>query len=612
MDRNSLIGLLLIGLILLVFTFVNKPEREALEQQRLEAEMQKAAGKAPEAVQPEVIVPNDSAIIAAEKARIGSLADALTGTDTTYTIENDLLIADVSSKGGYIKSIRLKEYKTWEGNELHMFLPDSSRFNVLLPGPSGNISTENLYFSPVDAGHVHVSGNDSVQISFDAAAGTGQAIRITYTIRGNSYLIDQNISFPGMHDLLRLGNSVAVEWDLLIPRQEKNLDNERINSTVYYQQADAEVDHIGPSPSETYNTTQKLKWIGLKQQFFTSTVISPSAEFESSAVLACRNAENDSLNKHLSARFTAPLANTPTKDLTLKYYFGPTHYKTLKAVGYDLQKQIPLGWGIFGWVNKFIVIPVFNTFGAYNLNYGIVILLLTLVIKVILFPFQFRSYLSQAKMRVLKPEIDELNAKYENEDPLKKQQAVMELYKKAGVNPLGGCVPLLLQMPILFAMFSFFPSAIELRQQSFLWAEDLSTYDSIINLPFKIWGYGDHVSLFALLMTISTIIYTRMNNQLSGANNQMMPGMMWMMYLMPVIFLFVLNSYPAGLNYYYFLANIITFGQQFAFRKFVDDDKIHAKIQMYKNKPKTVKVSAFQKKLEEMAKKRGMTPPGKN
>jgi len=292
------------------------------------------------------------------------------------------------------------------------------------------------------------------------------------------------------------------------------------------------------------------------------------------------------------------------------FYFGPNHYQTLKEAGHDLQQQIPLGWGIFGWVNKFLVIPVFNWLDTYGLNYGIVILFLTLIIKLVLFPFQFKSYLSQAKMRVLKPEMDELNKKYENEDALKKQQALMALYKEAGVNPLGGCFPLLLQLPILLAMFNFFPNAIELRQQSFLWADDLSTFDSILTLPFEIPVYGDHVSLFALLMTISTIIYTMMNNSLSVQNDQM-KQMKWMMYLMPVVFLLVLNSYAAGLNYYYFLANIITFGQQFAFSKLVDEKKIHAKIQANKLKPASQKTSSFQQKLEEMAKKRGYNPPKK-
>jgi YidC/Oxa1 family membrane protein insertase len=336
----------------------------------------------------------------------------------------------------------------------------------------------------------------------------------------------------------------------------------------------------------------------------------PKGDIKPGSLISTRTPNEKDDFKRFNASLNLAYDASKEKSADFQFYFGPNHFQTLKEAGHDLQKQIPLGWGIFGWVNKFLVIPVFNWLDGYALNYGIIILLLTLIIKSILFPFQYKSYLSQAKMRVLKPEIDDLNKKYENDDPMKKQQALMGLYKEAGVNPLGGCLPLLLQLPILLAMFNFFPNAIELRQKAFLWADDLSTYDSILTLPFSIPAYGDHVSLFALLMTISTIIYTMMNNQLSGANAQM-PQLKWMMYLMPVIFLFVLNSYASGLNYYYFLANVITFGQQFAFTKFVDEKKIHAKIQANKNKPGAKKQSSFQQKLEEMARKRGYQQPGK-
>ena len=285
----------------------------------------------------------------------------------------------------------------------------------------------------------------------------------------------------------------------------------------------------------------------------------------------------------------------------MSMYFGPNHYKTLKQYDLALEKQIPLGWGIFGWVNRFCVIPVFNFLSGFNLNYGIIILILTVLIKIVLLPLTYKAYLSTAKMKVLKPEVDEINLKFGTDDPMKKQQTVMALYRKAGVNPLGGCLPMLLQMPILIAMFRFFPSSIELRQQPFLWATDLSTYDSIYNFGFEIPFYGDHVSLFTLLMTVSTIIYTRMNNQLTGDNPQM-AQMKWIMYLMPIVFLGVFNNYAAGLSYYYFLANMLTFGQQWLIKRFVDEDAIHRKIQENKKKPESAKKSSFQQKLETMAK----------
>jgi YidC/Oxa1 family membrane protein insertase len=293
----------------------------------------------------------------------------------------------------------------------------------------------------------------------------------------------------------------------------------------------------------------------------------------------------------------------------MQFYFGPNHYQTLKAMDLGLEKQIPLGWGIFGWVNKLLVIPTFNFLNGLHLNYGIIILILAILIKIVLLPLTYKAYTSQATMRVLKPELDEVHAKYPN-DPMKAQQETMGIYRKAGVNPLGGCLPMLLQMPILIAMFRFFPSSIELRQQSFLWAHDLSTYDSVYDFGFKIPFYGDHVSLFVILMTISTILYTMMNNKMmSGGNSAMQQQMKWMGYIMPIVFLGVLNNYSAGLSYYYLLANLTSFGQQYLFKFFVDEKAIHAKIQANKKKVQSGKKSGFQARLEEMAKQRGYKLP---
>lgn len=288
----------------------------------------------------------------------------------------------------------------------------------------------------------------------------------------------------------------------------------------------------------------------------------------------------------------------------MQFYIGPNHYQLLKRSGYHLEKQIPLGWGIFGWVNRFIVIPIFNFLNSFNWSYGIIILILTIAIKIMLMPFTFKAYLSQAKMKVLKPEIEEIQGKFK-EEPMKMQQEMMGLYRKAGVNPMGGCLPILLQLPILIAMFRFFPQSIELRQESFLWAKDLSRYDSILDLPFNIPFYGSHVSLFTLLMTVSTLLITKVNSQTTMTN----PQMKWMMYLMPVVFLGVFNNYSAGLSYYYFLANMISIGQQYLFKSFVNEDEIHRKIQENKKRPQSQTKSKFQQRLEQMAKERGYKPP---
>ena len=312
--------------------------------------------------------------------------------------------------------------------------------------------------------------------------------------------------------------------------------------------------------------------------------------------------------KSMDALVALPFNRNGQNNIPLSFYFGPNKFYTLKSYGLELERQIPIGWGFFllAWINEWIVIPVFNWLGGYGWNYGIVILVLTIMLKIALFPIAYKTYLSSAKMRVLKPEVDEISKKFpKKEDAMKKQQAVMSLYRKAGANPASGCVPMLLQMPILFAMFRFFPSSIELRQQPFLWATDLSSYDSILSLPWNIPFYGDHVSLFTLLMTISTVMYTYMNNQMMGSQTTQLPGMKTMMYIMPIMFLGIFNNYASGLSYYYFLANIITFGQMFVFRYAINEDKLRARIEANKKKPEKKK-SAFQKRLEEAAKQRGM------
>jgi YidC/Oxa1 family membrane protein insertase len=351
-----------------------------------------------------------------------------------------------------------------------------------------------------------------------------------------------------------------------------------------------------------------VKWIGFKQLFFNSTIIAneffPNAQIRSTIF-----EENPKYLANFYADIAFPYEGTQKESVGIQFYFGPNHYQTLKQYKIELERQVYLGYAIVRPVNQYLIIPTFNFLRNYIGNFGLIILLLTIFIKLILFPFTYKSYMSQAKMRALKPEIDEINNKIGmgTEKAMERQQATMALYKKAGVNPMGGCLPMLLQFPILIAMFFFFPTSIELRQESFLWAHDLSTYDSILDLPFKIPFYGDHVSLFCLLMTITTIISTSLNQQ--AASSQAMPGMKTMMYMMPIMFLFILNSYSSGLSYYYFLANVITIGQTYIIRYFVDEEKIRAQLQVNKKKP--VKKSNFQKRLEDMAKQRGVQMPKK-
>jgi YidC/Oxa1 family membrane protein insertase len=598
MDRNSVIGLLLIGLIMVGSTYIFKSDEPAKANKP--AKIEKVATVTPKA---EPLISQNSSLTQSPNSKTGVFFSSEENVNQTFTLENEVLKATFNSKGGSPASVVLKKYFTWEKKELVLFRNNNLKFNI--PASGLNITNQDLIFEKSTTSNTN-------KLVLQAKGTDGSIIEMNWSLKPNSYLVDLQTKFNLNPSLLNTSQkNLHVEWSQSAPGKEKNRSNESDNSTVYYQLlAEEEVDKLNPIGFDSLAFEGGAKWVGFKQQFFTSVMI-PKSEIKPGSMISTRTPNEKEDYKRFNANLNLAFDPTSGQAAEFQFYFGPNQFQTLKEAGYDLQKQIPLGWGIFGWVNKLLVIPVFNWLDGYNISYGIIILLLTLIIKSILFPFQFKSYLSQAKMRVLKPEIDELNKKFENDDPMKKQQALMGLYKEAGVNPLGGCLPLLLQLPILLALFNFFPNAIELRQQSFLWADDLSTYDSILTLPFSIPVYGDHVSLFALLMTISTIIYTMMNNQLSGANSQM-PQLKWMMYLMPVIFLFVLNSYASGLNYYYFLANVITFGQQFAFTRFVDEKKIHAKIQANKNKPNAKKQSSFQQKLEEMARKRGYQQPGKN
>jgi len=626
MDRNSVIGLLLIASILIGYTMYTSPSKEELEAAKKKQDSLALVEKAKELIlkdtaiaaqvnqntetyvlsneQPEL---KDSLQTQQAKDAFGPFFSSSVGLDTSYVIETEELILHLSAKGGYISRAELKNYKTFDQKPLLLFDTDSTIFNLTIPVSNRLINTNQLYFVS-DQGGLSLTGSDSAKFALRLNVSDNQYLEFAYHFKGQGFEIGYEINFVNLENVIdRNSTSLSLDWQITSPRHEKYAEGEQNNTTVYYKYAEDDVDKITPTSFDKENLTNRLKWVSFKQQYFTNVLIA-GQNFDNAAEVESKPTTGEDYIKTLSASLSIPYKAEKDQNIPFTFYLGPNHYSTLKKMGLDLENQVPLGWGIFGMVNKFLVIPVFNFLDATNLNYGIVILILTLIIKLILFPLQFKSYQSQAKMRVLKPEIDEINKAYEKEEPMKKQQAVMSLYKRAGVNPLGGCLPMLFQIPVLFAMFNFFPAAIELRQESFLWANDLSTYDDLIKLPFDIPFYGSHVSIFALLMTVSTIIYTRMNNQLSGANSQM-PQLKWMMYLMPVIFLFVLNSFPAGLNYYYFLANVITFGQQAIFMKLIDENKIRAKINENKKKPAGQKQSKFQKRLEDMAKKRGYNPP---
>ncbi len=625
MDKNSIIGLLLIGAILIGFSIYNAPtENEIAAQKRqqdsVEAVQKLASKQKQQAVLQDAVIAaiadtvniSDSAKNEVLKSTYGPFIASASGERKISFIENELIKIGISNKGGRIVSVQLKKYQTHDSLPLLLCDEDSSHFGLSFIAQNRVFSTDTLYFTPVGNSFT-VTGADSNKLSMRLQAAPGKYLEFEYRLKGNSYLMDCNINTVGMQDLIASNTSdLNLKWKLRALKHEKSHKNEQNATTIYYKHFEDEVDYLNEAKDGKESFKTKMQWVSFKQQYFTSVLIAKKGFEKPTDIETIGLPDSKKYTKDLSASFTIPYEHKASETFAMNIYFGPNHYGTLKKYGMDLEKQVPLGWGIFGWVNRFAVIPVFNFLSGFNINFGIIILLLTILIKVVLLPLTYKAYMSTAKMKVLKPEVDELNEKYAKEEPMKKQQALMALYKKAGVNPLGGCLPMLLQMPILIAMFRFFPASIELRQQSFLWATDLSSYDSIWTfgyVPVIDYLYGDHVSLFTLLMTISTIMYTRMNDQFSGANNPQMAQMKWIMYLMPIIFLGVFNNYSAGLSYYYFLANMFTFAQQWIIRKLVDEDAIHAKIQENKKKPAAPK-SKFQARLEEMAKQRATLPQG--
>lgn len=632
MNKNSIIGFILIAAIMIGYTYWMSPSEEELARQKYVAdsiaivqqkkaqelaEINKEVEEAQQIEQETKVYTNGSEDFSELKNKYDKFATAAIGEEKNYIIENDLIKIEISNKGGYIRTVELKDYETFDSLPVVLLDPATSKFGLSFFSSNRIINTQNLYFVPSDnmQNHVKVSGDNTIKLSMRLYAGgdeniikTDSYIEYLYTIQGNNYMFDFTINIVGMDGVISSNSSfVDLSWYADLRKQEKTVDQFN-GSTIYYKHYQDEVDYMSETDDDEEQITTKLKWISFKQRFFTSTLIAKDA-FDNGKlkVFEKENSGSDHYLKSMQADIELPISLKGTTSIPLSFYFGPNKFYTLKSYDLDLERQIPIGWGFFilAWINEYIVIPTFNWLGGYGWNYGIVILVLTIMLKALLFPIAYKTYYSSAKMRVLKPEVDELSKKFpKKEDAMKKQQAVMALYKRAGANPAAGCVPMLLQMPILFAMFRFFPASIELRQQPFLWAHDLSSYDSIAQLPFNIPFYGDHVSLFTLLMTVSTIMYTYLNNQMMAGQTTQMPGMKTMMYIMPVMFLGIFNGYASGLSYYYFLANVITFLQMFIFRYAINEDKLRAKIEENKKKPPKKK-SAFQKRLEEAAKQKG-------
>ena len=539
--------------------------------------------------------------------KLGVFANSSVGEDEIYVLENDIFKLSISAKGGKISGVRLNEFQTYDSLPLDLFYPEKTKFGLTFFASNRIINTNDLYFQPV-----YSDGNKKLSMRLYTDAGessfnTNSYIEFLYTLQDDGYMMDFDINFVRMNDYMDQGtNYLDLQWITELHKLEKSTD--RFNGpTIYYKYYQDDVDYLSEQKDDEEQLTTRVKWISHKHRFFSSTLIAKDY-FRNANIKAFTEEEREEhYLRTMESNIALPFDLTTNSNIPMSFYFGPTKFKELRQYKMDFERQIPLGWSFFlmAWINRYAVIPVFNFLEGFGWNYGIIILVLTILLKVVLFPIAYKSYMSSAKMRVLKPEIEELGKKFpKKEDAMKKQQATMGLYKQAGVNPMAGCVPMLLQFPILIAMFRFFPAAFELRQQPFLWADDLSSYDSIFDLPFEIPFYGDHVSLFTLLMTISTLIYTKINQDMMGTSQQTMPGMKTMMYLMPIMFLGMFNNYASGLSYYYFLANVITFGQMYLIRLTINEDKIRKQIEINKKKP-AKKKSGWQKRLENAAKQRG-------
>lgn len=537
--------------------------------------------------------------IIASKDKYKSFARYLGGEESVTVLENDLIKVSIDSRGGRVSQVELKEYSTEltePASPVRLFQHDTDGYSFTFTTEDQRLDTREFNFTPV------VESDTTVLMGLRLTDKAMWTIR--YTLRPGSYVVGMEIVQSGMDRILPAStSSVEFNWHQKMGRNEKGRTFEERNSAIYYKYIGDSPDDLNANKDDSEQLNGRVKWVAFKNQFFSSVII--ARNHFSNADLSSAKLDGERFLKDMTMRSTVPYTVADGSPAAFDFYFGPNDYNLLNGLddelsvddGLSLTRLVPLGWGLFRWINTYIIIPVFSFLGSFVSNYGIIILLLTIFIKLILFPFTYKSYKSQARMRVLAPEIKEINDKYPgNENAMKRQQETMALYSRAGASPFSGCLPMLLQMPVLIAMFSFFPSAIELRGQGFLWAHDLSAPDTIIHLPFTIPFYGNGVSLFCLLMTVVNIVYTKINMQ-NQPGGQSMPGMKWMMYLMPVMFLLWFNDYASGLSYYYFLSLLITIVQTWVFRRLIDEKKVRA--QMAENAKKPRKKSGFMARLEE-------------
>ena len=605
MNKSNLTGFVLIFAIMMGFSWYQSRQyqKQAAAQAQLDsiARVEQMAAMAMDSMKrAQGIVPeNEVNVMTMPAYKDSMLTEARLASASFHKLENDKIEIEFTTKGAQPYTVKIKDYKAYDSTDLYLIKPQASEYGISLFAGE-NINTKDFVFQVAEH-------NDSTIIMQLPFAGGGY-IQQKFWLESGSYMMQNELSFVNMEGIIpRNVSMLDIDWSVVIPRLEKGYKNEKQYSKLdFYYDGDKKPEEIGRGRDESERIDTRFKWFAFQQQFF-SAIMTAGTEF-SSADFSLKFYSEDEYKA--SGNLMACSANlrsdfqTGSGNVTIPYqfYFGPNDYRTLKSYDQKYEKIIPLGGWMVGWFSRLVIIPCFDFLGRFISNYGLVILLMTIFIKLLISPLTIKSYKSSAKMQVIKPEVDKLNAKYPNEkDAMKKQQAMMDLYQKAGISPMGGCLPMLLQMPILFAMFRFFPASIELRQQKFLWADDLSAYDSIVDFGFNIPLLGDHLSLFALLMAITMFIYSKMtSSQMSDDPN--MAGMKFMsVWLMPIMMFFICNNLSAALSYYYLLSNIITMGMTWYIRKFVvTEEKVRADMMLRANQPK--KKSKWQQRLEEAQK----------
>ena len=608
MDKNTITGFVLIGLILFGFTWYQSRQydKQMAYQAQLDsiAAVERAAGMAAESIADSLQASAaEEGAAAPVQGKAAIYKDSLLnlasgGEERIVTISNDKIEVAFTTKGAQPYSAKVKEYRNYDSTDLYIFRPGASEMGIgIYAGET--INTKDFYFDVIEA----TDSSAAFSLQF---AGGGSIIQ-RYALSEGSYMMTNTLTFKDMDNVIpRNATFCDFDWALTIPRMEKGYKNEMQYSKVdYYFDGEKKPEEIGRGRNASKRIENSLEWFAFQQQFF-SAIVRPDSRFSSGQVSVEFHPEDDPQRNLMDcgAKMRSGFQISDNVVMVKDFYLGPNHYQTLKSYGRKYEKIIPLGGWLVGWFTKFVIIPLFNFLHRFISNFGIIILLMTLFIKIVVLPFSYKSYSSSAKMQAIKPEIDKLNEKYpKEEDALKKQQAMMDIYKRAGINPMGGCLPMLLQFPILWAMFRFFPASIELRQQSFLWADDLSAYDSIIDFGMRIPLIGDHISLFALLMALSMFFYSKisMQGQMSG-NDPNTASMRFMsVYMMPIMMFFICNSLSSGLSYYYLLSNLITMLETFIIKKFfVRPEDVLARLKASEGKPQPK--SKWQKRLEEAQK----------